>query len=291
MAVDPIKQWYAKRERDLIANLKKNYKRPRANFVASELSACRLATWFRLMGYIPCARNPRGEDYGNDGNLHHDSVRNQMREGGMEIGDVTFNKDGTVEETGVYILNITHKGIKFNISMRLDGTLRLGVLKHTLEIKSLGYWKYKPIQKVWEDTESEAAVLGWLMKNRVDMIYQVHANMVATKLKQSYLVFKDRSDCAIGLHSSKNPKAITGGVVVPFSPTLWKGVLDKLAFIQRHIDSGVQPDPDFLEEVTACKYCNYHHLCHGAEKRRKKKLEPAIWHPQLGAKIHLDDNK
>lgn len=288
--IDPIKQWYATREIELVEKLK-HYKRPRANFVASELGGCRLAIWYRLSGFIPCARNPRGEDYGNDGNVHHDMVRTQLQEAGIDIGGVTFNANGTVTEDESYILPVKHKGQTFNISMRLDGTIRLGVKKHTLEIKSLGYWKYAAICKVWESTESEVAVLGYLQSNRQDMVYQVHANMAATKLKQAYLMFKDRSDCAVGLHSRKNPQAILGGVVVKFSPTIWTGILDKLAFIQRKLNENDAPPPDFQEEVTACGYCNYYHLCHGMRKREKKKMVPILLHPQLGTKLHVDDLK
>lgn len=290
MAIDPIKQMYAARERELVKKIQ-SYKRPRANFVASELAACRLAIWYRLSGYIPMARRARGEDYGNDGNLHHDAVRNQMREAGIKIGDVKYNTDGTVEETGVFVLDVTHKGKKFKISMRLDGTVMLGTVKHTLEIKSLGYWKFKPLYDVWNHKDhpgSTAAVLGYIHQNRKDMIYQVHANMVATGCKKAYLVFKDRSDCALGLHNKKDPTDIIGGVIVTFNPTVWDNVLDKMSFIQKHLDSGKQPDPDFQIEGAECGYCNYHHLCHGAAKREKNGLVPAKLHPQLGDILHVD---
>lgn len=291
MAIDPIKQMYAARERELIEDLKK-YKRPRDNFVASELNACRRAIWYRLSGYIPAARRPRGEDYGDDGNLHHDAVRNRMRKAGIKIGDVKFNKDNTVEETGVYVLNITHNKQTFKIAMRLDGTITIGTVKHTLEIKSLGYWKYKPLADVWNNKGtpfSTAAVLAYIAQHRRDMLYQVHANMVATGLKKAYLVFKDRSDCALGLHGKDNPEQIIGGVVVPFSDTVWEGVLSKLAFVQKHLKSKTPPPPDYQIESTECGYCNFYHLCYGAEKRRKRGLTPDVLHPQLGEVLHVDD--
>lgn len=287
MRTDPIRSYYIRRNAELLEKLKK-YKPPRQHFVASQLGMCRLALWFEQSGYLPSVKTARDDDYGNDGDMHHDAVRRFMQSIGLKIDDVKFREDGTVEETGVYVLDLKHKGKKFRISMRLDGKVKTGTVRRTLEIKSIGYWKLKPIVDVWTNTESETAVLAWLLQNRKDIIYQVHANMVATGLKSTYLVIKSRSECYTGLHSSKNPDSILGGIVVPFSDNVWQGILNKLAFVQKHLDSKTEPEPDFIEPSKECDYCKYQHLCHGAAKREKKGLSPARLHPQLGTILHAD---
>lgn len=289
MATDPVKQLYADRQVQCLKDIKE-YKAPRQNFRASELEQCRLRVWYRLSGYIPAARTPRGDDYGHDGDMHHDQVRNQMRAAGMKLGGLTFNKDKTVTENDSYVLEIKHKGQAFKISMRLDGTITLGTMKHTLEIKSLGFWKYKPFREVWTQTESMAAVTGYMMSNRRDIVYQVHANMMATKLKRAYVLLKDRSDCALGLHSDKKPEVVLGGVIVEFDPVIWDEILNRMAYITKKLQAKEAPEPDHQIEVNECKtYCGYYHMCHGANKRRKRGLEPVYLHPQLGTKLHVEE--
>lgn len=267
-----------------------SYELPRPNFRASELNNCKRRMYYRLMGYVPTARTARGDDYGDDGDMHHDQMRKFMKKYGVKLSGLKFNKDGTVDETVSKVLKVKHDGIEFSIGMRLDGFIHLNNRKHLLEGKSMGFWKLKPIRETWERTECDANVLQYIEENRKDIMYQTHACMAATKVKSTYLLIKDRSDSAVGLHSYKNPDAIHGGCIIPFKQPVWNQLVRRLTAVQKAINDKVPPRPEYLPSTNECKlYCPFLHLCHGADKRKKQGKTPYIMHPQLGQRIHVED--
>lgn len=293
--MDPIRKAYGLLMQAMIRKLSKT-KMPPRRIRASELGACKRKVYYRLAGFIPALKDKpwtaaRLADYGRDGDLHHDSVRNMLREGGAKIGGIEFG-DGTTSqaETLSYKLNVEHNHESFVIAMRLDGTIRIGNMIHLLEIKSLGYWKFKKMLDMWCANSSDAALAGFLQAERKDIIFQIHACMVAAKMKRTYLVFKDRSECAVGFHHNVDPDMIIGGPIIPFKPAIWTQVKNRCATVARALRTDVPPAPEFTSGTKECsQQCPYLHLCHGADKRRAAKQHPAMMHPQLGTKLHVED--
>lgn len=284
---DPIFTMYQKVQLELVRKLKK-YKGPKPlQFNASELSRCKTALYYRLAGFIPAMEAVAMSGYGPDGDMHHDQVRHALKKAGAKVSGVTFNKDGTVKENTSVIITVKNRGMEYKISMRLDGFIHISHRKHVLEVKSLGFWKYKPLAEVWEKTGSEAAVVAWLKENRKDIMYQTHACMVGTGVPRTYLLIKGRDNCLTGLHAGDK---IIGGPVINFDKAVWEEALQRLTTVVKHLHLGSPPPPEYIPSSYECmRLCKYRYLCHDAERRRKHALHPAALHPQLGAKTHIDD--
>lgn len=286
--MDPIRLMYQRRNADWKSKLRR-YKAPSNQHIrASELGKCKRMTYYRLAGYIPDRTYPGTlMDYSQDGDLHHDAVREAMLAGGLKITGFTRTKDGH-QETESHLLPFTHNGETFTITVRLDGLIRIGNVVHVLEIKSLNQWKLNGLLNEWEEAGNDAALLAYIDEHRKDILFQTHAEMVAVKKKRAYVVFKDRSNCHIGLHSRKNPERIIGGPIIQFREDIWARVLNRCAAIALALRMDVPPQ-QLSASSTDCKYCDYLHLCHGADRRRKAGINPAMLHSVLGSVVHVDD--
>lgn len=280
---DPIRTLYHDIEVQQLKKLKK-YKPPKAmHFHASALSRCVRELYFKTAGYIPAQEKPIMWGYGPDGDMHHDDVRRQLKKVGVKLQGVSFMRDRTVKETESHILKVTNAGSPdFWISMRLDGIAWLNHRKHVLEIKSLGFWKYKPIAELYAKTGSEAAVIGWLKENRRDIMFQVHANMMGVGIPRTYLLFKNRDACVYGLHAGDK---IIGGPVIDFDEHIWNAMVARISLVAKHLEMDTPPEPEFLVGSKECNLCKYQHLCHEATRREKVGKTPTLWHPQLGEKL------
>jgi len=283
---DPIQQIYAKRELELRKKLKKYKAPPPYQFHASGLAKCKTALYYWSAGYIPAMEDPKSTGYSDDGDMHHDQVRNKLKEAGIKVSGVSFNRDGTVKENTSKVMRVKYKDVEFTVSMRLDGFIRVSLKKHVLEIKSIGFWKNKPLAELWEKTGSEAALLAYIQEKRPDIMFQTHACMLGTKVPRTYLLFKDRDGCAIGLHREGG---IIGGPIIHFDPAVWEQACQRIATVVRHLRLQSPPPPEFIPSSYECKLCKFRHLCHDADRRRKNDIKPALWHPQLGGKLHVGD--
>jgi len=277
---------YQARQMDMARALKR-YRAPQGyRFHASGLARCKTQQYYRLAGFIPSMEPVRMSGYSVDGDMHHDQVRHMLKEARVKVSGVTFRSNGSVVENETFVLPVKYKDATYEISMRLDGFITISQRKYVLEIKSLGFWKYKPLAEVWEKTQSEAALIGYLMAHRKDIMYQTHACMLASKLSRTYLLIKDRDSCTVGLHAGAN---IIGGPIINFDKNVWEEACQRQATVVRHLNLGSPPPPEFLSSSNECKLCRYRHLCHDAEKRRKQGIHPATVHPQFGEKLHVKD--
>lgn len=293
--MDPIKKIYLGIQKEKLAAILKT-KVPVQNIRASELSKCKLMTYFRLMGFIPAVSTDgmtaaRLSDYGYDGDVLHDSTRKWMMDHGLKVGGIKFDAQGRQVETSFHKLTITHNGETFNISMRLDGTIKIDRFKHALEIKTLGWGKFRMIREVWQKTNSDAAVAAWIAENRKDFLFQTHACMKGENVNRAYLLLKDRSESAHGLHSFLDPEAIMGGPIIHFKDSIWTQVLNRCAVVRKAVRTATPPRQEFNAGSKDCKYCDFFHLCHGADRRAKLDLTPFQLHPQLGTRLHAEDLK
>lgn len=288
MAADPIQRIYERRRLENIQALQK-YKAPRPNFRASEVRNCVRQVYYRLAGYIPKASDPRLDDYGVDGDYNHDMVRDFLVRHGVKIMGVRFEKDGTQTETMSKTVEYEFGGYKFKVSARLDGAIRIGGVKHILEIKSKGFWKLKPFLEAFSGGGGETAVRGALQREAPEHQAQLNLCMDMFNIRHGYLVFKDRSECAVGLHERNHRERILGGVIFDFDAKLHTATMRRLASVQQALEQEVPPDAEYIDGSKPCNMCDFHHLCHGADQRRVQGREPFQWHPQLGEVVHVED--
>jgi len=288
MVADPIQRIYERRRLENIKALS-SYKAPRPNFRASEVRTCVRQVYFRLAGYIPKASDPRLDDYGVDGDYNHDMVRDFLVRYGVKIMGVRFEKDGTQTETMNKVVEYVFNGIKFKVAARLDGVIRIGGVKHILEIKSKGFWKLKPFLEAFSGGGGEIAVRGALQREAPEHQAQLNLCMDMFGIHQGYLVFKDRSECAIGLHERNHADRVLGGVVYDFDAKLHTTTLRRFSNIQRALELTAAPEPEYLDGSKPCTLCDFYHMCHGADRRRAQGKEPHAWHPQLGDVLHVEE--
>ena len=115
--------------------------------------------------------------------------------------------------------------------------------------------------------------------------------MKQTKVPQAYVLFKDRSGCAVGLHSKKDSQQIIGGPVIQFDKHVWDTIVRKLGGIMRALKTSTPPFPAHSapSQTSECQYyCDYKHLCFEADKRKKTGKGGPV-HPQLGVKLHVNE--
>jgi len=290
---DPIVKGYAAIQKKNLERLKK-FKAPPARFIASELGNCKRKIYYRHAGFIPQVRKARGDDYGRDGDIHHDLMRTFMvDEGGATIEGVKRGKGGLLseEESGKdVVLDAGPHQVKLHV--RKDGRIRLGRRKAVLEIKSIGYWDYKKLTDLWTTTLDPAIILAHLDDRHPEYFDQCHAGMFEAKLKLAYLGLKGRDSCAMGLHSTRDPEQILGGLIIEWSPERWQRIVKRIELVTDALHREVPPRAEYVASDNQCKYyCQFSHLCHGAMKREKQGIQPHSWHPQLGVKLHANDLK
>ncbi len=290
---DPIVLAYEAITKKNLERIKK-FKAPPLRFIASELGSCKRKIFYRHSGYIPAARSARGDDYGRDGDVHHDLVRTFMvDEGGAKIEGVKRGKGGLLseEEPGRdVVLDAGKHRVKLHV--RKDGKIRLSRRKGVLEIKSVSYWDYKAYTDLWTNTLDPAAVLAVINDKHPEYIDQCHAGMFEAGLKLAYLVIKGRDSCAVGLHSTRDAGQILGGLVIEWDQNRWNQIVKRMEIVADALREEKPPRAEYVASDNQCKYyCPFLHLCHGALKRKKQGIEPHAWHPQLGKKLHANDIK
>lgn len=287
---DPIRAAYVAQEEQNLAQLLRT-RIPPQRFTASELGHCKRRIWYRHAGYIPSIFTARGSDYGRDGNMHHDLVRTFMVDmGGAHLEEVSRGPSGLLDtECFAKDVTVQHKGLSLTFHARVDGVIKLGRSKLVLEIKSVSNKDYYEYNNTWTRTVDPDAMLSLLYERNIDYVYQTHVGMFATKLKQAYVVLKGRDNACTGFHSQRDPALILGGITVPWKKETWTVILNRAALVQKALNEGSPPRPEFLKSSKQCKYCSFLHLCHDAEKRRKRGVTPFEVHPQLGPVIHVKD--
>ena len=279
MRIDPVGQMYEYRTADLIERATKpDYYRPKEiRFRASELTACPRQIFHRLMGERPLPTGVRTTDYGASGDACHDIVRRELRNAGMCIEGIDFNEDGTQVETVSIVGEFQHKDETIKVASRLDGILEHCNTSSILEIKSVGYWKYKAMIKAYDGGGAER-LMAHLVKKHLSYIWQCHACMQINDKNWAYIVIYDRSEARIGIHPTRSP--IVGGVWLPRDDLLWDTVIiPKLYRIQCAVKRQAAMRPAELPGSQACGWCAFQHACHDAIKRRQQGIEPAVQYP------------
>lgn len=299
--MDPIARIYELRDEEGRESIR-TYRSPPQRFRASELSACKRQIWYRHCGYIPKVRYGFNDDWGVDGDVHHDVIRQMMLKYGTKLAGITQDESGETHEDPFVVHSFDHKGREIKISTRQDGWIwhdDYGWM--LLEIKSVGHWPMKYMDEAYQKGGHDG-LYDYLEEKKPEWFAQVHAGMAIAQdtgkvpfpledkhtLHHAYILVKDRSNCHMGFHSEEH--GVSGGIIVSFDDDKWDAILQRLYHTKGKVLDGTAPLREYTSSSKHCGYCAFRYLCHDADKRRKAGLEPAILYPDPACGIHIDDN-
>lgn len=276
--MDPIQQMYEKRD-EQGRERARNYRKPPLRFRASEVADCSRKIWYRLSGYAPAPRYGRDDDFGIDGDAHHDIVRQLMRAYDIRLEGLTFNDDGTVSEDQMKTKTFMVDGLKVPVVGRCDGFIFLPDRDELalLEVKSKGFWVFKYIQEAFE-ANGIRGVLDRIIDKHPDIYAQSNITALIHDMEYVYVLIKNRDMCQTGVYND-DTSARHGGTEFSRDDEQNEKTLKKLANIKRKVMDGVPPPPAGPPGSKECGYCKFKYLCHDADKRAKRKLTPTVVYP------------
>ena len=76
----------------------RNQRNPARRFRASGLTDCKRQEFYRQSGWIRKPRYAVSDDYGVDGDVHHDVVRQMMLAYGIRLAGITQAEDGSTDD-------------------------------------------------------------------------------------------------------------------------------------------------------------------------------------------------
>lgn len=288
--IDPVQKLYDALEADEVERVR-SYRPSGQRFRASEAADCSRKIWYRLAGYIPAPRTVKLEMSAKSGNLHHDYVRHLLHAYGIELGGLKMNADGTVDEDPNVYQEYERDGVKFTVSGRSDGTIQIGcesVDGHaTLEIKSVGFWSYDKMVKAGE--LGTAALQAYLLKNCKSYIYQGTVMAMLQDREYVYLMVVKRDSLEVGVFDA-TLSSRTGALSWKVDPELVEGLLKKFARIQKAVNAGTPPAPEYTEGSQECNQCSFLIYCHEARKRRERGLIPYVLYPIEGVYQEMNES-
>jgi len=316
--MDPIMKMY--QVRDEIGRDKARHQRnPARRFRASGLTDCKRQEWYRQSGWVEAPRYGLNDDYGVDGDVHHDIVRQMMLAHGIRLAGITQGEDGSTDEFNFTTQDFTvETGLgdqtTITISTRQDGWIfheDYGWM--LMEIKSVGHWPQHYMAKAyfegWTDEVGTAyppghdAALAYICEKKPEYVAQIMAGLAIAReqgegklpfdtsegytLDHAYLVIKDRSNCHIGYHDRDGDREGLGGIIIPWDDALFQKILRRCAIIKGKVADGTPPIPEYPAGSKQCGYCPFKYACHDADKRRKKGQEPAVVYPDPAVQINF----
>lgn len=309
--MDPIARMYLNRDEAGREKVRQQ-RNPARRFRASGLADCKRQEFYRQSGWLEKPRYGLDDDYGVDGDVHHDIVRQVMLANGVQLAGITQGADGSTEEDQFVVHDFDYEGRTITISTRQDGWIRHEDYGWMLmEIKSVGHWPMHYMQKAYfegwtdelniEHQPGHDTALAYLKEKKPEYIYQIMAGLAISRargvdklpfdsnekhtLDHAYLVIKDRSNCHIGYHDRDNGREMLGGIVVPWDEDLFNKILRRCYITKGKIVDGTPPIPEYPAGSKQCGYCPFKYACHDADKRRKAGLEPAVVYPDSEIKI------
>ena len=277
---DPVQHLY-----DLMTEQKLNEARsfspPPVRFRPSESANCMRQIWYRLKGTRPKPRDAVGAMYGIMGDLDHDITRDLLNQAGVEVGHVKYAGDGTpgVETLAGrkdFTVDLNGKEVEVTLSGRADGSLNTPQGRALLEVKGMGAWAYKWMNQAFIDG-GHKGVLEYIKEKKPEYYAQIQVSMGIFGYDLGYLLVKDRATGTLGFHNPETGERT--GVYIPFDPAYFHERLQRFAFIKSRLGAEEGPKPEFAAKSKQCSYCDFRWMCHGADERRKKGLEPVYLYP------------
>jgi CRISPR/Cas system-associated exonuclease Cas4 (RecB family) len=276
---DPVQALYDSLNNDGVEEVRAHSPPPR-RFRASEASKCVREIYHRLNGDRPAPRDAQGFIYGINGDADHDITRQLLTHHGIPVGGVTFEPDGSVKEHMFYreTIPVLQQGrqIPVELTCRADGEIDTPRGNAVLEIKGMGHYPYKWLNKAFEDGGHDAAAAYVREKNK-SYVYQCMVTMYLTGHKLCYLLVKDRGTGTLGLHNADTGER--SGIYIEFDEELFDEILNRFAYVKRKLEDGEPPQPEYASGSRDCGWCPFNYLCHGATERRARGVEPAVLYP------------
>jgi len=284
--MDPIAHLYAQMARENFDAVR-GFKPSPPRFRASEVADCPRKIFHRLSGARPAPDPVSSNIYGYCGNIDHDIARQMFEHYGIKVGGIEHQSDGGVEETQSLsqIFTVTRPDgqvVDVEFSCRLDGLIDTDRGRCVLEIKGVGFNSFKWLNVEWSKGGEEAVVARVKEKHKY-WYRQCMVSMKLSGLSTTYLVVKDRSSGNLGFFDEKRGH---GGVHLAFDEAEWNDILLSMANIKLCVDAQVPPKTRRADGSQDCGWCPFYYLCHGADHRRQKKLEPIILYPGPQLEVH-----
>jgi hypothetical protein len=246
-------------------------------FRPSELGGCWRALYYRLQGNQPKPIKAETKLLFLDGDIQHNVMRNMFREAGIELGDLVFEADGGVEETGASkrAIVVPHGGQEFTVllSGRTDGLIDVDGKMVLLEIKTIGKYKFDQFQYQFakggtkavirflrDDVKKRAGARPHPRHGNRRFWFQFQGTMLLREAPQIYIVLKNRDTGEIGL---RDPEGGRHGLLIDADPEVQDEILARCAVVLRSLEAGTPPSTEFMDGSTSCNLCDFRHLCWG----------------------------
>lgn len=199
-------------------------KRRKEKHWASDVGVCIRALVYRWQGIEGIKPEPRTFFILEDGNLHHKSIRDLIRQAGLEI---------VMEETPI-------SDPKMRLSGKLDAVIRLDGKYYVLEIKSVNRFTFDEIihQGPREDHVLQLNLYLYYVQN----------------------LFRIPTDMGILLYKCKDTSRFWE-FVVPFSEKEANNFFALLGNIENYIEKDILPERPYKITDWQCQYCNYRKIC------------------------------
>lgn len=298
---DPVNLVYDKMADEQLAKTHRNTSR---HFRASEADRCKRQLWYRISQYRPAPNDGWLEHLGVQGDVDHDTARDIMRHYGASLDGLKFvrEEDGTlrVEELESHRKSFDVDGTEVTIACRADGMIDIGGLLNELydgkyegdgwallEVKGMDGWSWKYANEAFIRGGMNG-VKSYIEEKKRSYVWQMTVTMKLTDKDHAYLLVKDRSMAQHGFHNPETGERIGGGVW-KFDPELWQRILRRFATVQRAVESGEAPRPEFADGSKQCSQCPFYYLCHGAANRKARGMEPYVLYPVEGEEDYHND--
>jgi len=274
VSMDPVVQLYDGLTEDGIDEAR-HHKAPPQRFRASEANNCMRRIWHRLHGDRPAPRTAGLAVYGVCGDADHDISRQMMEHYGVKLDGLIFNDDGTVSENLMFRKTFPYefKGQEYDVELtcRADGVIETPQGRCLLEIKGMGFWKYKYLNEAFEQGGHEAA-LTYVYKKSPSYIDQCMVTMKLCGFDRAYLLVKDRSTGTLGLHNSKTGER--SGIYIDFDEDHFNDILQRFGYVARKLREGKPPIPEHPKGMQECGYCEFRYRCHDMFDRKGEIIYP-----------------
>jgi CRISPR-associated protein Cas4 len=197
---------------------------PKEKHWPSDVAKCLRALVYQWRGEKAMPTNPRLFFVFADGDMHHKTIVQQLKDAGVEI---------TMQEAPL-------RDPKLNISGKLDALIKLNGHYYVLEIKSINRWGFDEITR---DGPKEEHVIQ----------LQLYLYFVQN-------IFKIETKSGILLYKNKDTSSFYD-FEIPFDEKVVQDFFGRLKLVEEHLAKGSLPDRPYEKTDWHCNYCDYREVC------------------------------
>lgn len=209
-------------------------KRPKEKHWPSDAGTCIRALVYRWQGVEGLKPEPRTFFIFEDGNLHHRSIRELLRQAGIEL---------VMEETPI-------SDPERRISGKLDAVIRLAGKYFVLEIKSINRFSFEEIIRQGPREE--------------------HVLQLNLYLYYVQNLFRIPTEAGILLYKCKDTSRFWE-FAIPFEEKSVNNFFALLGEIENYLAKNILPERPYQITDWQCQYCDYREICweeYGEERKK-----------------------